>query len=133
MLLDQELHRIFSDLAHHAEAVVEMGGQSITLQVFDHGTKILLTTPVFSGGQYIPQSVRHCVGEGFQIGDTSIRTFLKIDEQNFRVLLHYLGVLSTLNEARARALLEEFHWIAEEWRLILDERGRRDLIHVPTH
>lgn len=132
MLLEQEVHRIFSDLAHHAEAEVQMGGASIILQVFDHGTKVLLTTPVFSGERYIPQSVRHCVSEGFQVGDPSIRTFLKIDEQQFRVLLHYLGVLSTMNEGRVRVLLEEFHWIAEEWRAILDERGRRDLIHVPS-
>ena len=35
-----------------------------------------------------------------------------------------------LTTAQLRQLIEEFGWIAENWRLYLDEHDKNDLVHV---
>jgi len=131
MLIEQEVQRLFTELVQYDRTQIELGGEVVTITTFDNGAKFLLSTPVFKGGSYIPQSVRHCLSKGLQIGDGSIRCFPKIEEEQFTVYLHYLGVTRGLNPDRFRELLEEFAWIADEWRYLLDEHGKRDLIHVP--
>ena len=131
MLIEQELQRLFTELVQFDRTEIELGGEVVTITTFDNGSKFLLSTPVFKGDDYIPQSVRRCLSEGLQISEVSIRSFPKIDEEQFVVYLHYLGVTSGLNPVKFKELLEEFAWIADEWRYILDEHGKRDLIHVP--
>ena len=60
----------------------------------------------------------------------SIRTFLKIDEQNYSIHLNYLGHVQALTKGNFNDLLEEFGLIAEKWRAYLDEHDKNDLIYV---
>jgi len=133
MLLDQEAQRLFSELVKYDYTQIKLSGEIVSVRIFDNGGKILLSTTVYTGNRFIPNSVRQCVSQRLQIGEGSIRTFLKIDEKEFKIWLHFLGVTSVLDCVKFKNLLEEFNWIAEEWREILEEHGKRDLIHVPRN
>lgn len=132
MLLDHQVKQLFYDLIHHEAARIKMGRGEIFVRIFDDSSKMVLSTPVYSGDKFIPFNVRRCVTTHRPLEENSIPTFLKLDEQKYQVHLHYLGTVDSLNHQKFKKLLQEFHWIAEEWRDILDEHDRNDLIHVPV-
>ncbi len=130
MLLEKELKKIFHQLAHQETAKIALGGSDITVRVFDHSSKISLVSPVYNGGNFIPKSVRQCLIKNPPFQEVSIKTNLSIDESKFQINLHYFGNVNHMNQQNFVDLLEEFSWMAEEWRLYLDENDKNDLIHI---
>jgi hypothetical protein len=130
MIIEKELKKIFHQLVKEDVAQIAIGGTDITIRVLDDASKFSLSTPVYFGGNFIPKSVRSCVSHKTPIANERIKTYLTIDEPNFKVYLNYLGNLEQLGQHGFGALLEEFTWVADEWRLILDEHDKNDLIHV---
>lgn len=128
MLLESDLRKLFSQLMNHDQAHIDLSGTDITIRLFD-SSKLSLTAPVYNGGNYIPTSVRKCVSQKspFHAG---IKTNLSIDEQKYEVDLNYMGRLESINSEGFSQLLEEFSWLAGEWKLFLDEHDRNDLVHV---
>lgn len=131
MLLEKDLKKIFSQLLNEDSAQVLLGNSDVTIRLFDESSKISLSSLVYRGGNFIPESVRKCVGTtpAF-LRNSPIKTNLKIDEKNYQINLNYLGTVENLNNKTFKDLLEEFGYIADEWRLNLDEHDRNDLIHV---
>lgn len=130
MLLEKDLKRLFHQLIHEDFAQISLGNSDITVRVLDGASKLTLTTPVYFGGNFIPKSVRSCLSQKSPFNQASIKTSLSVDENNFLVSLNYLGSLDNLNHKGFSDLLEEFTWLADEWRLFLDENDKNDLIHV---
>lgn len=131
MVLQEDLKKLFHQLHKEEMAQIELGGSNITVRMMDQASTFSLSTPVYLGGNFIPKSVRHCVSQKApfaQVG--AIKTHLTLDEPNFKVWLGYLGSLDHMNGERFKELLEEFTWLAGEWRHYLDEHGKQDLIHV---
>lgn len=133
MIVEKEFRKLVHQLVKEEIAQIILGNSELTVHVLDNATKISLSSTVYFGGNFIPKSVRKCLSQtpSFQIG--LIKTFLIADEDNYRISLNYLGGLNHLNKRMFVDLLEEFSWLADEWRLYLDEHDKNDLIyiHVP--
>lgn len=131
MLVQKELKKLFKDLKTCNRGQFFLSGYDITVQVFDNSAKLSLSTPIYFGGNYIPKSVRHGVAKlpPFE-KNHMIKTFLRIDEENYRIFLQYLGTTEAFNDSKFMNLLEDFHCLAEEWRIYLDEHDKNDLVYV---
>lgn len=131
MLLEKDLKKLFSQLIHNDVGTITLGNSDVKIRVFDKASKIALSSLVYTGSNFIPSSVRKSIRQStpFQ-RQTKIKTSLSIDEDNFQIGLNYLGSLENLNNHTFKEVLEEFGWIADEWRLYLDENDKNDLIHV---
>lgn len=129
-MLAAELQKIYSQLAHETPVQVRVDGFDILVRVLDNTSKLSLITPVYFGGNFIPKSVRKCLSEKASFTRDHVSTFFSIDEEHFTIYLHYLGGLESVYSTRLGFLLDEFSYLANEWRLYLDEHDRNDLIHV---
>jgi hypothetical protein len=126
------IKNLIDQLKHHFQAEMVVHQFSIAISLDKLRRELTLSTTVYQGQNYIPLSVRHAVS-GHGLGPASaMKGVLSIDEENFAVRLTYCGVASDLSEGMLAYMLEEFSWLAEQWRWILDEQDRRDLVHVPT-
>lgn len=130
MLIEKDLHKILSQLAGGDAIRIPFEGSDMLLRFVDDASKLSLITSVYEGGNYIPSSVRRCLSHRPAFSHNSMRTFLRLDEQNFRVDLHYLGHAESLDQRHFRELIENFSLLAQQWRLYLDEHDKNDLIHV---
>jgi hypothetical protein len=130
MSAENDFKRLFEELSTHESTVITLSTLPISVRVFDKGEKLALATAVYEGGNYIPQSVRRCLNKTTPLRPTSIKKFLNVDEGRYQISLNYLGQLDHLNDRRFRDLIEEFSFLAEEWRLFLDEHDKNDLVHV---
>ncbi len=128
MLLESDLRKLFKQLMNNDQAQIALFGTDITIRMFD-SSKLSLTAPVYNGGNYIPSSVRKCVSQRSPF-HSDIKTNLVIDENKFEVDLNYSGRLESINSEVFSHLLEEFSWLAGEWKHFLDEHDRNDLVHV---
>lgn len=132
MILEKDLKKLFQQLIHEEAAQIVLDGFDISVRIFDHASKLSLMTTVYNGGNFIPSSVRKSLSQKTFVKKelSSIKTTLSIDEKRYQINLHYLGGLENLNNQKFKELLEEFSFIADEWRLFLDEHDKNDLVHV---
>lgn len=130
MTVKDEINKVIQDLQLDDNAHINMHGYQVSIKLVDSAHKVSLSTKIYQGSNYIPQSVRSCLVKGLPNHHSEIHTSVSLDEQNFQIRLHYLGKSDHLNPSTFSSLLEEFSWIAEEWRYFLDEHDRHDLIHV---
>jgi hypothetical protein len=130
MIVEKDLRRLFNQLISNNVAHIELSGANVTVRIFDDASKVSFSTPIYLGGNFIPKSVRHCVSHKAPFDDKLFKTFVSIDEPNYKISLNYLGVMEGFDNQTFKKLLEEYTWLAEEWRYYLDEHDKNDLIHV---
>ena len=130
MNIEQEIKSLFTQLVDKDLALVKIDGSPIHIKLVDDGSKLVCSTPVYLGGNYIPKSVRMVLNKPPPAPPTSIRTYLKIDEGQFQIDLVYLGKVDHFNTRKLQSILEEFSVLAGAWRHYLDEHGHHDLIHI---
>lgn len=130
MIIEKELRKLLHRLIKDEIAQITLGGSEVLVHVYDNASKISLSSPVYFGGNFIPLSVRKCMSQIPKFEKGHIKTELKLDEQTNQISLKYIGGLESLNKRKFVDLLEEFSWLADEWRLFLDEHDKNDLIHV---
>ena len=132
MLKEKEIKKLLSELVHADVAQIHLNGFAITVNIYNQGSKIFLSTPVYFGGNYIPKSVRSCLSRKAPFDRLSIRTNLEVDEENYLVNLKHVGTIAPTSQQRFIDLLKDFSWLAEMWHDYLDEHDKNDLIHVPV-
>lgn len=133
MLLEKDLKRLLSHLGHDHVVQIPIGNNDLTLRIFDHASKIMISTPVYFGGNFIPSSVRKCALHKQPFTkDVDIKTNLNIDENKFLISLSYLDDIENLKQMSFSQVIEDFGYVADEWRLILDENDKNDLVHIPV-
>lgn len=130
MIVEKEFRKLVHQLVKQEIAQITLGNSEVTVHVLDNATKLFLSSTVYFGGNFIPKSVRNSLDSKPAFEKGHISSYLTVDEENFCVKLNYLGGLDHLNKRMFVDLLEEFSWLADEWRLHLDERDKNDLIHV---
>ncbi|MBA3721461.1 MAG: hypothetical protein H0W88_03570 [Parachlamydiaceae bacterium] len=130
MLIEKDIIKILGQLAGNEQIHVAFDGSDILIRFLEDASKLSLSTIVYSGGNYIPTSVRNCLSHKSTSFDHEIKTFLSINEELFKVSLNYLGQSDRLSHLQLKELLEEFGLIAEKWRNHLDENDRNDLVYV---
>jgi hypothetical protein len=129
MIVEKEIKKIIHQLSEVQSAQVVLNGFDMTIRLFDHSKKLSLSTPVYFGGNYLPASVRKCISQRPPFHH-HIHTFLSVDEPHFEVSLNYEGGLQNMSNENFIELLESFTENAEDWRIILDENDKQDLVHV---
>lgn len=130
MLVEKDIQRILNQLARGYPMEIACGNSDIMIRFLDDASKLSLKTLVYRGGNYIPSSVRRCLSAKAPCPHASIRTFFTIDEPNYQIYLNYLGHPESISEEGFKDLLEEFDFLAEKWRVYLDEHDKNDLIYV---
>lgn len=130
MLVISDLKKIFQQLLKEDVANITVGSSDITIRIFDKATLFSLSTEIYFGGNFIPKSVRACATKQAPFARSDIKTFLTLDEAAFRIYLNYMGRLDNMSHEAVRNLLEDFSWLADEWRLYLDKHDKNDLIHI---
>ena len=130
MIIQKDLKRLFAQLLHDDFARITIDGAEVLVRIYDRAAKFSLVTPVYFGSNFIPNSVRQCVAKRAPFDHGEIKTFLTVDENNFQINLNYLGTTEPLSNQFFVELLEQFSWLAQEWRLYLDENDKNDLIHI---
>lgn len=130
MVLSKELKRLFSHLLQEDATEISIDGVNISIQAIDRGTKIFLSAPIYLGGNYIPKSVRKSLNERVPFDQKIIPTFTEINESNFQISLNFSGQTSHLTQQSLQNILDEFGWLANQWRQYLDENDKNDLVHI---
>lgn len=130
MIIEKEFRKLVHQLVKEEIAQINLGNSEVTVHVLDNASKISLSSTVYFGGNFIPKSVRNCMTQIPSFARGHINTGFTVDEENFRVSLNYLGVLTHLNKRMFVDLLEEFSSLADAWRLYLDEHDKNDLIYI---
>lgn len=132
MLVEKEINRLLRELSSTEQAQIHLNGFAVAVNMIDHGSKLLLTTPVYFGGNYIPKSVRCSLKKKAPFDRLGLQTSLEIDEDNFSISLHYSGNPAPRGYSGIVELIEDFSWLAERWRDYLDEQDKNDLIYIPA-
>jgi hypothetical protein len=130
MLVQQEVQKLFHNLIHRESGIIVVGRSEILVRMIDHGEKVLFTTPVYYGSNYLPTKVRQAAANKNLIRSEFLNYSLSIDEEKFEVILRYCEEPHALDVNRLKDDLEEFAWLADEWRLLLDQEDHNDRIHV---
>lgn len=130
MLVDKDLQKIVPKLEQESPVQLQVEGIDVLVRAFDGASKVSLNTSVYLGGNFIPQSVRRCLNEKAIFANDHIKTYFSIDEEHFTIYLNYLGTLQSLKSTQLKVLLEDFAFLADNWRLRLDEHDKQDLVHV---
>lgn len=132
MIVQQEVQKLFQNLIHQEAGIIVVDGSEILVRMMDHGEKVKLTTPVYCGGNYIPSKVRQAASKPNLIKSEFIHVELIVDEEGFEIFLRYIEDTHSLDLNRLKDDLEEFAWLADEWRLLLDQEDQNDRVHVPV-
>lgn len=130
MVLEKNIKDLLNHLLHHEVAYLDLNGSQITVEATHGQERLSLSTSVYRGENYIPPSVRLCLKPGYPGPASHIRTTLSLDEESFIISLQHISAFQSHDSQSMVRLLEEFSWLAEEWRQILDDNDRRDLIYV---
>ncbi|MBS4167790.1 hypothetical protein [Parachlamydia sp. AcF125] len=128
MILDSEIKKLFNKLDHEDCAQITLMGSDIFVKT-DHISQISLLTQVYFGENFIPQSVRHCLSGKAPFDDSALETFLSVDERQYKIFLNHNGKIDHLSHRTFIDVLEEFSHQAEEWKLVLDEHDKNDLVY----
>lgn len=130
MIEEKQLKQIFRELVDHEWVEMNLQGNPVSIQILDNASKLMLTAPVYTGSNYIPKSVRKSISEAVPFDQHMIRTYMHVIEDQYKIILHYLGRVEDLNHNNFHQILEEFCFLAEEWREFLDRHDKNDLIHI---
>ncbi len=117
-------------LIHRGKVEVPAHGSRILVE-FSARTELLsFQSTVYQGQDYVPPSVRLCLSPSFRGPASSLLTSLELHKETYSVSLHFSDTIPHLTHDLLMSLLEEFGWLAEEWRQVFDDHDKRDLVHI---
>jgi hypothetical protein len=121
----------FGKLLEEGKRTVAMCGFEVTTRLFEDGEGVYLSTPVLICRSDLLNDIRESIRFGEKVEGSGLDTFLRIDEEFGIVYLEHLGPMAAETPVEYIHLLQEFVWVANEWRYRLDLRGRGDLVSIP--
>ncbi len=130
MIVEKELKKLVLDLSQKNRAEIDLSGFAIIIETYESNSWVSISTTVYFGGDYIPPSVRKCVSEKPLFLRGALGADLKIFEETFQIKLSYLGQLDCVDCPKFFQALEDFRWLAEQWRDYLDEHDNNDLVYI---
>jgi len=133
MVANSVIKTILDELHEGGSAQIRHLGSLIAVKPCLNSSKLWLSTVIYDGENYIPDSVRDCAKAPSPVPHSKIPTFVTIDEKKFQLILNYVGIMPKYDAQEFKNLLEQFGWDAEEWRYYLDDFDQRDLIYVPKN
>lgn len=130
MVAESDIKTVLDDLKEHGIAQISVLRSVVQAKVCADTSKLWLSTSIYEGGNYIPQSVRESIKAPAPIPFSQLATFVTVDENNFRLILNYIGLLKEVDYQQFKSIVEQFGRDAEEWRYYLDDFDKRDLMYV---
>lgn len=130
MLTISELKHLISELSIRKVTEISFAGSTITLKIENDGKDIRLSAPVYVGENYIPLGVREAIDKKVPFDEKIIQTALTVDEPRFAIFLEYRGDAHAIKPEVFGALMDEFGYLVDHWKEWLDERDKKDLVHV---
>lgn len=121
---------IISKLHHHRLVELKLNNCRITCQLSSASNILSIKAVVYEGENYIPPSVRECISKSFLTPSSSLNATLSVVEETYEIVLGLSEQIYPLTEEFFLHFLQEFNWLSEEWRRILDDYGERDLLPV---
>jgi hypothetical protein len=115
----------FGRLLEEGRRVVTLCGFDLTAKLFGEGEQVYLSTSVRIP-QEVTSAIRDLVREGATVEGAQLDAFLRLDEKEGIIYLDYLGPMTAESGVEYIHLLQEFIWIANEWRYRLDLKDRQD-------
>lgn len=129
-MIQNTLMKVIHELHHTQHAEIEIDGFRISMSFIEDGNRVYFTTPVYYGDNYIPKSVRKCLTEQIPFAQNEIKVFFTVDEEQCRIDLNHIDYEEVIQKDKLPQLLSTFAWMAEQWRNLLEENDRHDLIHI---
>jgi hypothetical protein len=123
-----QINHMIRELRVHRRTLVTLHGWKVVIEYSLQGG-LLISTPIYQGDHYIPLGVREALHTNPLERSSLLRTHVTLNESAYMVTLHHTGREEDLSPGFSE-ILEEFCWAAERWWLYLDERDRRDLVHI---
>jgi len=87
-----------------------------------------LTTLLYSGGNYLPHSVRECIHTPPPLPFRSTASFITVDEASHEIFLNIEEGFFGMSEEEFSFLICDFTEVAGVWRSYIDDNDRKDLI-----
>lgn len=131
MIDKREAVEAYKRLILHRMASVCSLAPELFLYKIGFGKDFQINTIVYQGDKYIPYAVRKAAAEPIEELRRYIQPSLAVDEDNFRITLHYKTEFPADKEAFCEILFV-FDDLAMKWREIFEERDRQDLVYMPT-
>ncbi|MFT4552093.1 MAG: hypothetical protein ACI9S8_000715 [Chlamydiales bacterium] len=129
MINENQIDQIVEELIKKQYVECIINGELLVLRFSEGFNKLHITASVFDGGNYIPESVRRGVKAKSLFPRCNIQTFFTLDEKKFQVVLNFS---TNMDEGFGEfsEWINDFIWIAKEWRFLLDRYGQEDLVFV---
>jgi hypothetical protein len=121
----------FGKLLEQGQRTILLCGFELTSRLYDDGQQIYLTAAVMVNRAQIADSIMEAIREGQIVEGAGLDTFLRLDEASGTIYLDYLGPMVAETPVHYIQMLQEFIWIANEWRYRLDLKGKEDLVPLP--
>lgn len=131
MLLENDLNNLLRHLLQKEDAEIFFHGSLLSLKLNDlEGKDFVISTPVYSGGNYIPNSVRVGLKEHPEFARHKLSTKFDVDEEHFLITLLHKERFDGISKDHLVTTIEEFAFLADEWRSFFDEQDKNDLVHI---
>lgn len=129
MVAKQMFDQALQELVKSERTTISVGDYVVYIRMHEGGSIVTLSTTVYKGSGFIPDSVRQAMSHPFP-AMRPFHTDLRLNESEHSIYLHFRGSLEGLSKKDFLRLIEEFTVIADEWNQWFDDHDQRDRIHV---
>lgn len=129
MVSSEQINSLIGELEESGVTQVMLHGHPVQAR-FDNKGSLALSTRVYHGNNFIPESVRDCLKHPPPFRVSALITKTSLDEKNFQILLIFQGMVNLREKLELKELVDNFCLSAEEWRFWIDDHDKRDLVHV---
>jgi len=128
MLPESEIEEIVFQLFMNLETNIVVDGEHLSMSLSKDMKRLKLSTVIFRGDNFIPLSIRRALRAETIFNISLISTTFSIDEATHEISLTFTQNLDESGLEDFDEWLEDYFWIAREWRFILEKYGKEDLV-----
>lgn len=133
MLIKEGLEKFILNLVAIGRATVDYGNSKLHVEFDREQKQVRLSTQVYFGGNYIPQSVRGALLLSPPFSIREIATSFFVNEEAFTIDLQHIAKGISLFPREISSLVENFIFLAESWKTLLEEEDEKDRIYIPRN
>ncbi len=128
MLSGNDIEELVFQLFMNLETNLVVDGEHLRIRLSNDMKQLKLSTVIFRGDNFIPLSIRRALRAKTIFNISLISTTFSIDEGNHEISLNFSQDLDKSGLENFEEWLEDYFWIAREWRFLLDKYGKEDLV-----
>lgn len=121
---------VMSQLASNRKAHVVVQDEVIFFETSKRANYLILSSHVYSGDDYLPQTVRSCISSRGVLRWQDNGAYLKFDSPSSSIFLFQEIQMEEGKYIPFRRHLNDFSIVADQWRKILQDFSERDSFFV---